>query len=122
MKLFVLGLLLTITQLANAQKANCKLIVIEAYDSLNITISEDGFSSLSFEELNMSIDEFNSLDTATQEELYQKLMPLQTAILHAINALTATINRYSGPMYEAYFGDQVLTWHQNRQRLQKCLE
>ncbi len=77
MKLFVLGLLLTITQLANAQKANCKLIVIEAYDSLNITISEDGFSSLSFEELNMSIDEFNSLDTATQEELYQKLMPLQ---------------------------------------------
>lgn len=99
---------------------DCRDAVVEAYESIGVSIERDAFSNNSFDDYDLSIDEFNSLDSQEQQEIYVQIRPLENMVQATINAVNAKINRYAGTFYEIYVLDKLVMWRDQVNQLKSC--
>lgn len=119
LRLTLLSLLLTSVSFAN-ESNSCRKLVVAAYKSLGEDISEDSFSSSSFEELNLSAEDFNVLSSEEQSEIYTMIKPMSVMVEETIGKLNGYINRYAGTIYEFYLVDELEAWRTYRDLLRTC--
>lgn len=99
---------------------DCRQAVIEAYEAIGKDLDEHRFSRRSFEEFEMSVDEFNLLAPEEQQEIYTQIRPLKSMVLATIHTLSGQINRYANTFYEMYMLDEIQLWRKHVDELRSC--
>lgn len=116
--LFLLAALLINIPLAQAEQISCRLAVVKAYKSLGQDIEMDSFSSLEFEDLNMSVEQFNLLPPSEQDAYYSQLIPLEMTVQRTIDILTKYITEYSS--FAGLYILEVKDWRSKLSLLKTC--
>lgn len=106
--------------LNNVEQIECRTAIVNAYSTLQIKIDPNSFSTHTFEDYNLSIEEFNALAPELQEAIYQKIKPISVVVESTINYLNRYINRYAGTIYEQYLIDDLQNWRHARDVLRNC--
>lgn len=121
--LTILVLIASLSPSANAEVSDsmdCRSAVLEAYRSLKEKINPLVFSSTTFEELGITVEEFNNLSSAEQNEIYTRVKPIEVMVQETIIKINNYISRYVGSMYELYLADELETWRVSRDNLRSC--
>lgn len=105
---------------ADSKAKPCRQAVVQAQATLGNNIEESSFSSYTFESLNISVTEFNQLDSAEQIEIYNQVKPIDVMVDSTIRDLTNSINEYVGTFYEFYMTDEISGWRDQRDSLRSC--
>ena len=128
---FTLTALLTINAVAQTHpkeesdkndSISCRSAVVLAYASFGEKISEDDFSSSTFDELNITVEQFNILSSTEQDEIYKKVKPIEVMVQETIDTLNRYVNRYVGTFYEMYMLDELESWRSSRDGLRGCVK
>ena len=108
--------------LANGtSKLDCREVIVDAYSSVGINMAADSFSNAKFGDFNISIEEFNALNSREHEVIYMRIKPMEVVAESAINTINRYINRYVGTFYEVYMADELSTWRLQRDNVRNCL-
>lgn len=116
----ILLVLVIISQTALAYAANCRDAIVEAQASLGNQIERNSFSSSTFLDFNISVEEFNLLEPSEQEEIYAKIRPIEVMIEKSIDELNQKIQYVSGSFYEMMMLDELTAWRTSRDELRSC--
>lgn len=100
---------------------SCRALIVDSYISLGANISPMSFSSMSFEDFNISIEEFNALSAENQQAIYTLIKPLSLSVEEAIAALSSIIDRFTGTIFEIEYKDELEALKEQRELLRKCL-
>lgn len=119
MRKLVLTLVL-VTQSTLLLANDCRDAVVEAYQSIGVAVERDSFSNSNFEDFNISIDEFNLLDSEQQQSIYVQIRPLEDMVQATIAAVNSKIARYAGTFYEIYVIDKLELWRGQVDKLKVC--
>lgn len=115
--------LLTVVLLVQSFKSfavDCRDAVVEAYTSLEVSIERNSFSTKTFAETGLSIEEFNLLSTEEQTEVYTQIMPMQVMVNSTIMLINEQIGRFAGTFYEIYVIDKLQLWREKVDQLRSC--
>jgi len=107
-------------QVNSGVASECRDAVVEAYTTLGSSIERDSFSSAEFSDLELSVEEFNALDSNAQEEIYIQIRPMRVTVESTIISLNQQINRYAGTFYEMYVLDKLELWREAVDPLRSC--
>lgn len=99
---------------------NCRDAVVAGYSSLGIEISRDSFSKYTFEDLNITTEQFNELSTAEQVEIYNSIKPVSVKVEETISIINSRINRIVGSVYEFFYIDDLAQMREARDLLRSC--
>jgi hypothetical protein len=117
----ILVFLILLSQIQTVFAAtSCRDAVVEAYGSLGKEIERNSFSSTTYSELNISVQDFNLLPSEEQEEIYMKIKPIEVMVEEAISELNKKISRIAGSFYEFFMIDELQDWRSKRDSLRSC--
>ena len=120
--LFVLVLVLVqFSAHANETENTCRESIVSSFASLGVRVDPQSFSSAKFEDLGLTVEEFNALNSQEQNTIYLKVKPMELVVQDAINALNSMISRYNNPFSAIMLADELSAWRENRDRLRACL-
>lgn len=105
----------------DARTKECRDSIVSAYLAVGINMPADSFSNAKFEDFNISVEDFNALNSKEQELIYMKIKPIQVVTQDAINTINRYINRYAGTFYEVYMADELTLWRLQRDNMRNCL-
>jgi hypothetical protein len=100
--------------------SSCRDAVVEAYRSLGKKIEKDSFSDSNFSEFNITVEEFNSLSSEEQEEIYLRVKPIEIMVEETISDLNKQISRIAGSFYEFFMINELDDWRSKRDLLRSC--
>ena len=120
MRLFLCVMLLSFIAAAQAEVSNCRDSVVAAYAALELNIERDSFSTGSFDQFEMSAEQFNALTPAEQVEIYKKIKPLAVTVQETIDLLNGNIRQVVGSVYEFFMIDELARWREARDGLRQC--
>lgn len=97
----------------------CRSLIVDTYKMFGMNIGPMSFSSTNFEELNITVEEFNSLDPDDQSAVYTLIKPISLAVEDTIATINGVIERYSGTEFEIEFADalQILRFYKDQLRV-----
>ena len=112
--------MLTIILSTQVQALDCRNAVVEAQKTLGNNLAEDSFSNASFEDFNLTVEQFNALSSAKQEKIYIQIKPLETMVKDSIVSLNQKINQIIGTFYELFLAAELQEWREKREQLKSC--
>lgn len=101
-------------------ETECRDLIVEGYKMLKIDIKADEFSTTTFNELNISIEDFNQLTPTEQTTIYNKIKPLSLVVTEVIDELNSQIDRYVGSFYEFFMAAEIQSWRAQKDKLRYC--
>lgn len=101
-------------------KNDCRSLIVAAYKSIGQEIEANSFSNTTYEELNISPEEFNAMSSAEQEEIYNQIKPIQMVANDTANLINRYIEKYSSPFYSRYMADELMNWRSLKDQLRVC--
>jgi hypothetical protein len=116
----LLILLVLLIQIKPALATSCRDAISSAYTSLGSPIKRNSFSNSKFEELNISIEAFNKLDSEVQEKIYTLIKPLDIMTEETLNLINGQIEEVAGTYYEFFMPEQLELWRSARDELRSC--
>ena len=108
------------TYASDESPKSCRLAVVLAYLSVGEDINPGAFSNSSFDQLNITIDDFNAMSSEEQDAIYMRVKPIEVMVEETIMKLSRYIDRYLGSPYEAYLIDEINAWRDARSALRSC--
>lgn len=121
MKLILSLLLLgQVAIVKEGKAADCRDSVVEAYTALDMTIERESFSTGSFDQFELTPEQYNALTPAEQEEIYKMIKPLQVMVQETIDLLNGNIRQVAGTVYEFFLTDELARWREARDGLRQC--
>ena len=103
-----------------AESNECRELIVKAQKSLGNEIETDSFSTTRFEDLNISISEFNAMDSEVQSDIYMQVKPLSVMVEETISDLNKTIQYYAESFYAFFMIDELEEMRSVRDSLRKC--
>ena len=107
-------------QVNTGMASECRDAIVDAYGTLGSSIERDSFSNARFSDLEVTVQEFNEMDSPSQEAIYLKIRPLQTMVDATIFELNKQIDRYAGTFYEMYVLEELEKWRNAVDTLKIC--
>lgn len=104
------------------EKKSCRNAVVEAKKILGEVVDPDSFSTKTFADLGLSVEEFNELSIEEQQKLYRLITPMPVMVESTIAALNNNIAEYSGTLFEIIFADMLMNMRAARDNLKICIE
>lgn len=98
----------------------CRSLIVDTYQVFGVSLNPMGFSSTTFEELNISIEEFNAMSAENQQTIYTLIKPMSVSVGDAIDTINSIINRYTGTLYEFDLLDELQALREKRDMLRSC--
>lgn len=114
----MLALLASGNLFANTQ--NCRDAVVKAQKTLGHDISANEFSTMSFNDYNVTALEFNELSSEQQAEIYKQVKPLQVMVDETISDLSGAITYYLNSYYATYMQNKIDEMRDMRDGLRTC--
>lgn len=99
---------------------NCRTLIVDTYKILGANINPMSFSSTSFEALNISIEEFNSISSDDQQMIYTLIKPMRVSADEAIETINSFIERYTDTPFEYELIDELQALRLKREALRFC--
>jgi hypothetical protein len=103
-----------------AKTQTCRDAVVDAQKILGNSISGNDFSTMNFEDYNITAAEFNELTSEEQGEIYQQVKPLQVMVDETISDLSRRINYYMNSYYSFFYTDEIAQMQETRDGLRSC--
>lgn len=103
-----------------AKSQDCRDVVVKAQRTLGNSISPNDFSTMSFDDYNITASEFNAMDSEQQAEIYQQVKPLQVMVDETISDLNRKINYYQNSYYAFFMIDEIDEMRDMRDSLRSC--
>ena len=103
-----------------AKTQNCRDAVVKAQKTLGTNISANDFSTMTFEDYNITASEFNELSSEEQGEIYKQVKPLSVMVDETISDLSRSINYYANSYYAFYMMDEIDEMRDMRDGLRTC--
>ncbi len=103
-----------------AKTQNCRDAVVKAQKSLGKNISASDFSTMTFDDYNITASEFNDLTSEEQGEIYKQVKPLSVMVDETISDLSRSINYYANSYYAFYMMDEIDEMRDMRDGLRTC--
>ena len=98
----------------------CRNAVVEAFAVLGNEIDPNSFSNAQFEDFNLTVEQFNSLESSRQVTIYNQIKPLPIMIEETISILTDSIDSVVGTFYEFFMSAELKSWRESREKLRSC--
>lgn len=114
----MLALLASGNLFANTQ--DCRDAVVKAQKTLGNNVSADEFSTMTFEDYNITASEFNELSSEDQGEIYKQVKPLEVMVDETISDLSRRINYYLNSYYAYFMTDEIDEMRDQRDGLRSC--
>ena len=114
------GLIALVLLSQTTQAMDCRDAIVSAYHILGEQISSEEFSNAQFSDFNITVEEFNELDSTEQEIIYRRVKPIEVMVEESIARLNGKINRVKGTFYEFFLADELQEWRAKRDDLRSC--
>ena len=101
-------------------KKDCRGAVVEAQSVLGNSVAATSFSSRSFDSYNLTVAEFNELDSEAQAEIYMQVKPLSVMVEETISDLNRRIRSYNESFYAFFMVDEIAQMQDIRDGLRQC--
>lgn len=119
-RLFLL-ILISISAIGTASANEfCRSLVVDTYNIVGAKIDPLSFSSTTFEELNISIDEFNVMDSEDQQTIYDLVKPMSVMVEDTIGQINSIIERYSDTPLEFLYSREIKALRGLETQLRSC--
>lgn len=99
---------------------SCREVIIQAYEAMNKPLKSADFGTLTFEELNLTVQEFNQLDQQKLEDLYIQLRPLNEMIAKTEKDLNDAIDYTSNHVLAFLYQEDIRVMRQSLAELEVC--
>lgn len=99
---------------------SCRDAIIDAQKTLGNDLAVDSFSSMTFDEYDMTAVEFNTLDSEEQGEIYQQIKPIEVMVDETISDLNRYITHYNNSPYAFLYISEVDEMRDHRDSLRAC--
>ena len=103
-----------------AKTEKCRDAVVKAQKTLGKDMSASDFSTMTFEDYNITATEFNELSSEEQGEIYKQVKPLAVMVEETISDLSGAINYYLNSYYAMYMIDEIDDMRDQRDGLRAC--
>ncbi|MAZ47035.1 MAG: hypothetical protein CME65_00640 [Halobacteriovoraceae bacterium] len=113
-------MLVTSAIASEGQAAECRDAVVAGFAALDQSIERESFSTGSFDQFELSPEQYNALTPAEQVEIYQKIKPLPVMVQETIDLLNGNIGQVAGTIYEFFLIDELARWREARDGLRQC--
>jgi len=77
----------------------CRQAIVEVYKAYGIDRDPKSFSSFTFEELGLSVEEYNQLPQIQQQVAYILLKPMSMSVAETLEIVTKRLLMFDGPFY-----------------------
>jgi hypothetical protein len=121
MKILILLGLMASTSLF-AQNQSCRTAVVDAKARLGEALAADSFSSRDFETYNITVTEFNAMNSVEQAEIYMQLKPLSVMVEEVVALLNRYIEHYKDSPYTLMYADLLQELRFYKDNLLNCEE
>jgi hypothetical protein len=105
-----------------AEKINCRTAVVLGYASLGVEINASSFSTSTFTQENITVEEFNAMPSEQQEEVYTRIKPLSVVVSDLIKEISLFVEQYAGTIAEIKYPDFFANLRDKRVDLRSCVE
>lgn len=102
------------------QVMNCREVIKKSYISMKKPLKFENFSTVTFEELNLTVEEFNQLDQKKLEEFYTKLKPLDQMIDQTRKDLLKSIKFINDQVFAFLYEKEVKEMNSRLAELNVC--
>jgi hypothetical protein len=118
MKYLLTTILILSSTMASAEV--CRDVIVEASREVGEPLAKTDFSITSFDEMNLTVEDFNLLSSEEQEAIFYKIMPFNQLKMKIYMKVARTIRRYEGTFYEYYYSDKMVILRELKDRLIAC--
>lgn len=119
--LILLGLVANSVAFAEIQtQKSCRDAVVEGKAMVGEYVSPESFSSRTFDSYNLTAEEFNSLDSDEQTEIYNQIKPIEIVVEDTVATLNRYIEYYTDSPYAFYYIDRVQRFREAKDALLNC--
>ena len=114
-------LLTSLTTFAETKSIDCRDAIVAGYASIGTNAKRDGFASHNFEDLNVTVAEFNNMSPDLQSYIYNQVMPLSLVIEQTLQQINSVIDQIKGSPYEFFYIDELQVMRSSRDQLRICI-
>lgn len=119
MKLLVLGILILSFNTVFAKE--CRQAIVDASVTLGEPLAPESFSTNTFDDFNITAEEFNSLPSFEQVNIYNRIKPIEVMVEEMVGRVNRTINYLNNdPFYRIFRVEVIDAFRAHRDELRAC--